>query len=314
MKKKPLIIIVGPTAVGKTETSICIAKNLCSEIISADSMQIYQHLDIGSAKPSVEEMKGIPHYLIDEIDPRSSFSVADFQQMCKTYIDLILAKNKIPIVVGGTGLYINSIIYSLDFTRTTSNWKLRKDMEQEAIQFGNEHLHNKLKKINNDLASRIHPNNVKKIIRALEVFDESGAIIKDFQESLVENPEYDYVLIGLNRDRHELYTRINKRVDILIDRGLIDEVKGLMNMGLMENDISMKGIGYKEIIKYTNGEYSLEEAISIIKRDTRRYAKRQITWFKRYEKIQWFTFEDYSSHLQLEKDIMKYIEGYFDFI
>ncbi len=314
MIKKPLIIIVGPTAVGKTSTSINLAKALDTEIISADSMQIYKYMNIGSAKPSLEEREGIAHYLMDEIDPGENFSVSDFQKKCSEYIDLILNKNKIPIIVGGTGLYINSIIYKLDFTSTASNWELRKKLEQEASKFGNEYVHNKLKNISTDLAKRIHPNNLKKVIRAIEVFNENGEIIKSFEDSLVENPEYDYILIGLNRNRTELYDRINRRVDILIENGLVDEVNSLLNKGLTEKDISMKGIGYKEIIEYINGKCSLDETIQIIKRNTRRYAKRQITWFKRYEKIKWLNFDDYEYPYNLEKDLQKYIRGYFKFI
>ncbi|MEW9124654.1 MAG: tRNA (adenosine(37)-N6)-dimethylallyltransferase MiaA, partial [Thermotaleaceae bacterium] len=213
---KPLVIIVGPTAVGKTNISIQVAKKLNGEIISADSMQIYKYMDIGSAKPSVEEMEGIPHYLMDEIDPREEFSVAQYQKLAKGYIDQIVAHKKLPILVGGTGLYVNAIIYDIDFTATVSNWNLRQQLEEEAKAFGNEHLHNKLCKVDPIAAARIHPNNVKRVIRALEVFEESGEKIKDFQEALIENPSYPYVMIGLIRDREELYERINKRVDILI--------------------------------------------------------------------------------------------------
>ncbi|QEK12174.1 tRNA (adenosine(37)-N6)-dimethylallyltransferase MiaA [Crassaminicella thermophila] len=311
--KKPLLIIVGPTAVGKTEISINIAQKLNGEIISADSMQIYKHMDIGSAKPTLEERAGIPHYLMDEIDPREDFSVVQFQKKAKQYIDLILKKGKIPIIVGGTGLYVNSIIYDIDFTKTISNWEFRNKLEKEVQTYGNEYLHKKLEERDPDAAARIHPNNVKRVIRALEII-ENGESIKDFRSALVENPDYNYVLIGLMRDRQELYERINKRVDILIKKGLVEEVKKLISLGLNEEDISMKGLGYKEIIKYLKGMYDFEEAIRILKRDTRRYAKRQITWFKRYDKIKWFNFNEYSSKVQLENDIIKYVEGKLNFI
>lgn len=312
--KKPLLIIVGPTAVGKTETAIGIAKHLNGEIISADSMQVYKQMDIGSAKPTIDERAGVAHYLMDEIDPTENFSVAQFQKMAKHYIDLICQKNKLPMIVGGTGLYVNSIIYDIDFTQTTSNWDFRKELELEAKTHGNEYLHNKLAEIDADAAKRIHPNNVKRVIRALEVYHKSGEHIKDFREGSIENDQYDYVMIGLIRDREELYERINRRVDLLLEAGLIQEVTDLMKLGLDEHAISMKGLGYKEIIKYLKGEYGLDEAINILKRDTRRYAKRQITWFKRYEKIEWFNISNDQSNDELQGDILKYIEGKFNCI
>ncbi|KXG76865.1 tRNA (adenosine(37)-N6)-dimethylallyltransferase MiaA [Thermotalea metallivorans] len=306
---KPLLVIVGPTAVGKTETSIAVAKKLNGEIISADSIQVYKHMDIGSAKPTLAEREGIPHYLMDEIDPRENFSVAEFQSKAKEYIRMIHEKNKLPIIVGGTGLYVNAILYQMDFTGTASNWALRKKLEQEAAMYGNEFLHDKLKEIDPNAAARIHPNNVKRVIRALEVYYEGGERVHDFQNTFVENPEYDYVLIGLNRDRKELYERINKRVDLLIENGLVEEVKYLMNLGLDEENISMKGLGYKEIIGYLKGKYSFDEAVEILKRDTRRYAKRQLTWFRRYEKIRWFDIGHYISKDAFVEDIVKYVEG-----
>lgn len=307
--KKPLVIIVGPTAVGKTEISIEIAKKIDGEIISADSMQIYKHMNIGSAKPSMKEQDNIPHYLMDEIDPREEFSVAQYQKMAKKYIDKILSQGKLPVIVGGTGLYINSIIYNIDFTATVSNWALRKRLEEEARNYGNEYIHDQLRKIDPDAAQRIHPNNVKRVIRALEVYYEGGERIKDFQESLVENPDYQYVMIGLIRDRKELYKRINQRVDLMMQQGLIEEVRKLMALGLDIDAISMKGLGYKEIIRYLKGDYSLETAVDILKRDTRRYAKRQITWFKRYDKIQWFDVGIYKEKEALVNDITNFIEG-----
>jgi tRNA dimethylallyltransferase len=306
---KPLLIIVGPTAVGKTETSISVAKNLNGEIISADSIQIYKHLDIGSAKPSLSEQEGIPHYLMDEIDPLESFSVSDFQRKAKEYIRLIHNKNKLPIIVGGTGLYVNSIIYQMDFTSTASNWSLRKRLEEESELYGNEFLHDKLKAVDKDAADRIHPNNVKRVIRALEVYYESGDKIHDFKHTFSENPEYNYVLIGLIRDRQQLYDRINQRVDLLVENGLVDEVKHLMALGLDEDNISMKGLGYKEIIGYLKGTYDFEEAIEILKRNTRRYAKRQLTWFRRYDKIKWFDINDFESKDALVCNIIQYVEG-----
>lgn len=310
--KKPLIIIVGPTAVGKTETSIEIAKELNCEVISADSMQIYKGMDIGSAKPTLEERQGIEHYLMDEIDPRVDYSVSEFQKTAKECIDKILAKGKIPMIVGGTGLYVNSIIYNIDFSTTSQNKELRDKLEKEAEEFGNEFVHDKLKKVDPEAAKRIHPNNVKRVIRALEVYHESGDKIKEFKTNLVPNEDYDYCLIGLTRERENLYDRINQRVDILMDMGLEEEVKNLLKLDLDIDNISMKGLGYKEIIKYLKGEYTLEKAVEILKRDTRRFAKRQITWFKRYEDIKWFEVDKYSEKNALKEDIIKFIEGKLD--
>lgn len=307
--KKPLVIIVGPTGVGKTDLSIEIAKKMNGEIISADSMQVYKYMNIGSAKPSIKERDPIPHYLMDEIDPREEFSVAQYQKKAKEYIEKILSSGKLPIIVGGTGLYVNSIIYNIDFTETVSNWDLRKQLENETRKYGNAYIHDKLRSIDPEAAARIHPNNIKRVIRALEVYYEGGEKIKDFQESLVENPAYRYAMIGLIRDRKELYERINLRVDLMIQQGLIEEVKRLMALGLDMDAISMKGLGYKEIIRYLKGDYSLETAVETIKRDTRRYAKRQITWFKRYDQIQWFDIGAYKEKKVFLHDIVNFIEG-----
>lgn len=307
--KKPLIIIAGPTAVGKTEISIEIAKRLNGEIVSADSMQIYKYLNIGSAKPTKEEMDGVKHYLIDEIDPRTEFSVSEYKELAKKYIDKILSKGKLPIVVGGTGLYINSLIYKMDFSNTIADPKLRKELEDIYKKFGEEYLHNKLKEVDSEAAKRIHPNNVKRVIRALEVYYNTGEKLKDFSKDLKETDEYNYMLIGINRDRKKLYERINKRVDIMFEMGLVEEVANLTDMGLTEGDISMKGIGYKEVIGYLNGEYDLKTAKELIKRNTRRYAKRQLTWFRRYDNIVWFSIEEDNDKNKIINDIIDFIEG-----
>ncbi len=302
--KEPVIIIVGPTAVGKTDVSIEIASEIQGEIISADSMQIYKYMDIGSAKPTQEEIKDIPHYLIDEIDPSKPFSVSDYQKLAKQYIKQVVDKGKVPVVAGGTGLYVNALLFKMDFSSMPSDTGFRDKLEKEAEEYGNEHLHNRLKSINAQLAERIHPNNVKKVIRAIEVYEQTGEIIKEFEESFIPNEDYKYILIGLTRDREELYDRVNKRVDILIKNGLVEEVQGLIHRGLTEENISMKGIGYKEVIGYLHHEYDLEHAIWLIKRNTRRYAKRQLTWFKRYNDIKWYNLSEYSYKKDIINDIL----------
>ncbi|SDK49163.1 tRNA (adenosine(37)-N6)-dimethylallyltransferase MiaA [Natronincola ferrireducens] len=310
---KNLLIIVGPTAVGKTATAIEVAKRLDGEIISADSMQIYKYMDIGTAKPTIKEMQGIPHYLIDIIEPNEDFSVASFQVRAKETIEKINAKKKLPIVVGGTGLYINSLIYNMDFTKTISNWNLRKQLQEEADKYGNEYIHNKLKEIDPSAAERIHKNNVKRVIRAIEIFQESGEKIGNFREDLQLNEAYNFVIIGLTRNREEIYDRVNQRVDIMMQEGLIKEVEALVHqMNYNEDLIALKGLGYKEIISYLNGNSTLEEAIDILKRDTRRYAKRQLTWFNRLENIKWFNLSDYSSSEKLFNNIVQYVEGHFN--
>ncbi|AOY77171.1 tRNA (adenosine(37)-N6)-dimethylallyltransferase MiaA [Clostridium formicaceticum] len=310
--KKKLLILVGPTAVGKTDTSIELAMRLEGEIISADSMQIYKLMNIGTAKPSVEEMQGIPHYLMDIIMPNEDFSVAAFQQKAKAAIEEITNKKKLPIIVGGTGLYVNAIIYNMDFTSTVSNWQLRNQLQEEALKYGNEYLHNKLREIDPEAAERIHKNNVKRVIRAIEVFHESGEKIGNFREDVQFNDAYNFILIGLTRDREELYTRINHRVDIMMKEGLVQEVRNLLEMGYPEDLVAFKGLGYKEVIHYLKGNASLQETVDIIKRDTRRYAKRQLTWFRRFENIQWYNLSEYPSKEKLINNIQEYIEGHFN--
>lgn len=307
--KKPVVIIVGPTAVGKTELSVDIASRIHGEIISADSMQIYKFMNIGSAKPTEEERKGIAHYLIDEIDPSKPFSVSDYRNIAKSYIKEISDRGKIPVITGGTGLYVHSIIYDMDFAAQPSNDSFRKNLEIEAQKYGNTYIHDKLKAIDSALADRIHPNNTKKMIRALEVFYQTGEIIKDFEESFVENNDYNYILVGLTREREELYDRINKRVDMIMEAGLLKEVKDLLASGLTNDNISMKGIGYKELIGFLNGEYDLDHAVWLIKRNTRRYAKRQLTWFKRYKNIYWKNLSEYTLKEDVVNDILIYINS-----
>ena len=308
MKKIPLIILTGPTAVGKTDLSIKIAKDLNAEIISADSMQIYEYMDVGSAKVTKEEMDGIHHYMIDEVKPDFKFSVSEFQLRADKYIDEIIEKNKLPLVTGGTGLYLNSLIYNMDFAKSDANNELRESLRLELEEHGIDYMHEKLRSLDEESANRIHKNNTKRVIRALEVCL-SGEKMNDFSRDLKFNDKYEPIIIVLNRERDHLYERINKRVDIMLEKGLIDEVKNLLNMGYSKDLVSMQGIGYKEIIKYLDGEYTYDEAIEVIKRDSRRYAKRQITWFKRYESAKWFNLDEYNDFNILEKDVLTYIEN-----
>ncbi len=279
--KKSLIIIAGPTACGKTDSSVLLAKKINGEIISADSMQVYKYMDIGTAKIKDKETQGIKHYLIDEFYPNDEFSIAIFKEKANKYIENIHSKGKIPILVGGTGFYINSIIYNNDFTKTSKNYDYRKELEEIAIKKGNDFLHNMLKDIDEKSAISIHKNNVKKVIRAIEYYKLTGEKISTHNEKEKQREKaYNTTFFVLNMDRDKLYDKINLRVDIMIKNGLVDEVKSLLNMGYTKDLVSMQGIGYKEIIKYLEGDYTLPYAIEIIKRDTRHFAKRQLTWFK----------------------------------
>lgn len=283
-----IVVIAGPTAVGKTEYSIKAAQTFNGEIVSCDSMQLYKYMDIGSAKPTIEEQKAAPHHLVDIIDPRDDFSVAEYQNLAKDKILTLLKENKLPVIAGGTGLYLNSILYDMDFGGGGADNEIREKYEKIAKELGNEELFKMLQQADPDAAKRLHPNNTKRVIRALESIETGHEGIKSFNEVSVKTSEYEAILIGLTRDRAELYDRINRRVDIMMDLGLVDEVRKLMSMGLDADSISMKGIGYKEIIGYLKGEYDIDEAVRLIKRNSRRYAKRQLTWFKRYDDMKWF--------------------------
>lgn len=298
-----IVVICGPTAVGKTEFAIKTALDINGEIVSCDSMQLYKYMDIGSAKPTAEERAKVRHYLVDEIDPSGSFSVVKYQSMAKSAITEIIAKGKIPVIAGGTGLYLNSLLYDMDFSTPPRNNDYRESLFREAEEKGPMAIYDKLKIIDPDAASRIHPNNIKKVVRALEAA-EYGDGVKDFATGPVPTKDYESILIGLARNREELYDRINRRVDMLLDEGLVNEVKSLMTMGLDSDDISMKGIGYKEIIGYLNGEYNIDEAVRLIKRNTRHLAKRQMTWFRRYKNMKWFNISDYADEEECMGDIL----------
>lgn len=312
VNKKPLLIILGPTAVGKTKVSIEVAKKLSGEIISADSMQIYKYMDIGTAKIKKIEMENIPHYMIDIVYPDEKFTVANYKTTATKYIEDIHNRGKLPIIVGGTGFYINSLIYKLDFIKVPPNFNLRKEYENLVNKYGNEYLFTKLKEVDPKSAKRIHQNDTKRVIRALEVFHETGKPMSHYYKGFRRpNNKYNLIIIGLNRERKELYSRVNKRVDLMIEEGLIDEVKMLLEMGYNKDLNSMKGIGYKEIIKYLEGELSLEEAIELLKRNTRRYAKRQLTWFRRNKKIRWININEATDAVSVRNDILTYVNNIF---
>jgi tRNA dimethylallyltransferase len=295
MTKNKLIILAGPTASGKTSVSIDLAKRLGGEIISADSMQVYKYMDVGTAKISVEEMQGVKHHLIDVLDPKEDFNIVKFQNMVKCSIEEIVKNGHIPILVGGTGFYIQSVIYDIDFNNEDDNSSVRKKLEEEYDTLGADFMHEKLKKIDIVSAQNIHKNNKKRIIRAIEYFLINNEPISSHNEVQREKKSpYDYRFFVLNPPRDILYERINKRVDIMVENGLVDEVKKLREMGLSTANISMQGIGYKEIIEYLDGEVSLETAIENIKQNTRHMAKRQVTWFKREKDVIYvdpFSFE-----------------------
>ena len=292
--KKPLVILTGPTAVGKTSLSIRLAKKINSEIISADSMQIYRYLDIGSAKISPEEMGGVRHHLIDELLPEEPFNVVLFQKMATNAIREIYAKGKIPLIVGGTGFYIQSVLYGIDFEQTEEDTAYRQELEQLAQREGSLYLHELLTKADPKAAQEIHANNVKRVIRALEYHHLTGRPISAHNEAQrqKESP-YAFCYFVLNDDRTLLYERIDARVDQMLQAGLLKEVMQLKEMGYDRSLVSMQGLGYKELLAHLDGEYPLEEAVRIIKRDTRHFAKRQLTWFRREKDVIWLNKKDY---------------------
>lgn len=305
--KKPLIILTGPTAVGKTSLSIQLAKTIGGEIISADSIQVYKKMDIGTAKIKREEMEGIPHYLIDVLEPDEEFNVVRFQKMAKEAMEKIYENGHIPIIVGGTGFYIQALLYDIDFNDTESESSYREELQQYADTYGAIALHERLKQIDEESANKIHPNNVKRVIRAIEYFEQTGEpISKHNEEQAQKESPYNFLYIVLNHDRDILYNRIDLRVDQMIEEGLVKEVKQLLESGYTKELVSMQGLGYKEFIPYFEGEISLEQAIYTLKRDTRHFAKRQITWFKREKDVIWLSKKEYPTDEQLLKQILTY--------
>lgn len=308
-QKQPLIILTGPTAVGKTALSVELAKKIDGEIISADSMQVYRFMDIGSAKIKQDEMRNVRHHLIDVLMPEEEFNVFRFQEMAKTAIREIYERGHIPILTGGTGFYIQAILYDIVFNEENGASEIRVRLEEEAKRFGNLALFEKLKSLDPESAEIIHPNNTKRLIRALEYYEINGSKISEHNRIERERQSpYKFCYFVLNDDREKLYDRIEKRVDEMLVEGLLEEVKKLKQMGYHKDMISMQGLGYKEILSYLEGEYSLEEAVYLIKRDTRHFAKRQLTWFRRENNVIWINKKEFDYDNQ---KILDYMENYY---
>lgn len=299
-----LAIISGPTAVGKTNISIALAKAVNGEIISADSMQVYKGMDIGTAKIRPEEMQGVPHHLIDILEPSEDFNVVVFANRAKKLVKEINERGHVPIVVGGTGFYIQALLYDIDFTDNDDDMTYREELEKTAEDKGPEFLHKMLEDVDPKSAEAIHMNNVKRVIRALEFYRKSNMKISDHNEEqkLKESP-YDYKYFALTHNRDVIYDRIEKRIDIMLSEGLVDEVKGLLGNNISRDSVSMQGLGYKEIAAYLCGECSLDEAVYILKRDTRHFAKRQLTWLRRERDVIWLDKSEFSEEEILKKMI-----------
>ncbi len=288
MNDKNVIILTGPTAVGKTALSIALAKHLDTGIISADSMQVYKHMNIGSAKISAEEMQGVEHALIDVYEPSEEFHVVQFQNDAKVAMQKLWAEKKTPLVVGGTGFYIQALLYDIDFTMEDADTALRENYEKIAREQGASVLHEMLAQVDPRAAKEIHANNIKRVIRALEFFDKTKTPISEHNETeRAKKSPYNFAYFVLTDRREHLYERIDARVDLMMEQGLLEEVKALREMGYDRSYVSMQGLGYKELLAYLDGECSLEEAVYIIKRDTRHFAKRQLTWFRRERDVIW---------------------------
>lgn len=317
--KKPLVVLTGPTAVGKTKASIGLAKAIGGEIISVDSMQVYKYMNIGSAKIGPKEMEGVPHYLIDVLEPWEPFHVVRFQEMAKRAMEQIYANGHIPIVVGGTGFYIQALLNDIDFTENEKDSTYRKELELFVKENGAEALHEKLRVVDEKAANDIHVNNVKRVIRALEFYELTGSKISEHNETQRQRKSpYSFAYFVLDDKREHLYNRIGLRVDKMLEDGLVDEVKHLRGMGYTKDMVSMQGLGYKEILSYLDGDCSLDEAVYTIKRDTRHFAKRQITWFKRENNVIWIhkdalQYDEYEilqtmlTHLEGERCLENYL-------
>ena len=304
MQKEKVIVICGPTASGKTALSIELAKKINGEIVSGDSMQIYKDMDIGTAKPTKEEMQGIKHYLIDFVSPDKRYSVADYKQDAKKMIREIIKKGKVPIIVGGTGLYIDSLIYEIDYPNIEFDEKYREKLENEVNEKGLEELYERARKIDEKAIEKISKNDKKRILRILEIYHATGKNKTEQEiESRKKEVEYDYKVYALKWDREKLYERINKRVDIMIEQGLIEEVKSVYKK-YNKFPTAMQGLGYKEVVEYLENKTTKEEMIEIIKQETRRYAKRQMTWFRKNKQTTWLNAEN-----EIQNNIKIILEG-----
>ncbi|MCA1030156.1 tRNA (adenosine(37)-N6)-dimethylallyltransferase MiaA [Bacillus timonensis] len=306
--KSDLIVLIGPTAVGKTKLSIDLAKKLNAEIISGDSMQIYKGMDIGTAKISKEEMGGIAHHLIDIKDPTESFSVAEFQSIVRKKIEEIQNRGKVPMIVGGTGLYIQSVIYDYEFTPTVSDNDYRLLLEKRVSQYGIDLIYDELKRIDPESAEKIHPNNTRRVIRALEIYKTTGITMSEYIKQQEHTLLYHCTMIGLTMSRELLYKRINERVDKMIEEGLLDEVSKLYHQGVKDCQ-SIQAIGYKELYQYFDKNITLEQAIEQLKQNSRRYAKRQLTWFRNKMDINWFDMTEQQLYIEKFNEIYQYIAG-----
>lgn len=307
--KAPLIILTGPTAVGKSALSILLAKSVNGEVISADSMQVYRHMDIGSAKITPEEMDGVPHHLIDILEPGEEFHVVRFQSLAKKAMAEIYSRNKIPILTGGTGFYIQSVLYDIDFTENNEDESLRNELERYADEYGNEALFERLRSIDPESCKIIHANNIKRVIRAIEFYEKTGKPISEHnKEQHEKDSPYNFAYFVLDDDRTKLYDKIDRRVDAMLDAGLINEVKALKEMGCTMDMVSMQGLGYKEILEYLDGKCTLENAVYRIKRDTRHFAKRQLTWFKREPDVIRISRQDFKQEPETQdEDILAHM-------
>ena len=303
--KKPLVIISGPTAVGKTELSLKLCKEIDGEVINADSMQVYKGMDIGTAKLPPEERNGIPHHLIDICAPTENFDVVRFQSEAKKCIDDIISRNHIPVLVGGTGFYIQAVLYDIDFSSEQPDENFRKELSVFAEKHGEEALHKRLMEVDEESARSIHPNNIKRVIRALEYYNKTNTPISEHnKEQRQKQSPYRFLYAVLTCDRKELYDRIDKRVDMMLNAGLVGEVQNLIDNGVKKDMTSMQGLGYKEIAAYLTGEYDLDTAVNILKRDTRHFAKRQLTWYKREKVVTYFNKDEYDTEDDLVRAVI----------
>ena len=306
--KRPLVILTGPTAVGKTALSIALAKAIGGEIISADSMQVYRHMDIGSAKITPEEMEGIPHYLIDVLEPDQEFNVVVFQELAKQAAAEIYSRGHIPIVAGGTGFYIQALVYDIDFTENDEDTAFRRTLEEQAKREGAEALYERLRAVDPESCESIHAHNIKRVIRAIEFYEKTGKKISEHNREQRQNDSpYNFAYFVLNDDRERIYERINVRVDLMMAQGLVEEVRALRESGCRKEMVSMQGLGYKELLSYLEGKTSMEEAVYLIKRDTRHFAKRQLTWFRREKEVIWI---DKTVFDQNSQNIINYMQDF----